>query len=199
MERLVAEAKRLAAGGVTELILVAQETTIYGTDLYGRKALPELLTKLAAIPELRWIRVLYCYPEEVNDELLSVMAAEPKICRYLDLPVQSASDAVLKAMHRRTNEAELRQLMAHIREIMPDVTLRTSLIAGFPGETEEDHQKTLDFVRDMRFDRLGVFTYSREEGTPAAAMPGQVHHSTKKRRRREIMELQQAISAERTA
>ncbi len=194
MEELLAEARTLAADGVTELILVAQETTVYGTDLYGEKRLHILLRELAKIPELIWIRVLYCYPEEIYPELLETMAAEPKICRYLDLPIQHASDSILRQMHRRTSREDLVRIIGALRKKMPDIVLRTTLIAGFPGETEEDHRENLEFVRQMRFDRLGVFTYSREDGTPAAKLPGQVHHATKKRRRRELMELQQGIS-----
>lgn len=194
MEELLSEARTLARDGVTELILVAQETTVYGTDLYGEKRLHLLLQELAKIPDLVWIRVLYCYPEEIYPELLETMAGEPKICRYLDLPIQHASDHILRQMHRKTTREELICRIEDIRRQMPDIVLRTTLIAGFPGETEEDHKENLEFVRQMRFDRLGVFTYSREEGTPAASLPGQVHHATKKRRRRELMELQQGIS-----
>ncbi|MGX8703713.1 MAG: 30S ribosomal protein S12 methylthiotransferase RimO, partial [bacterium] len=196
METLLEEAKRLAEDGATELILVAQETTMYGTDLYGEKRLHILLKELAKIPAFVWIRILYCYPEEIYPELLETMASEPKICRYLDLPIQHASDNILRQMHRRTSKAELVSLIENLRRQMPDIVLRTTLIAGFPGETEEDHRENLDFIRQMQFDRLGVFTYSKEDGTPAAKLPGQVHHATKKRRRRELMELQQDISLE---
>ena len=194
MEKLLAEAQSLAADGVTELILVAQETTRYGTDLYGRKMLHELLRNLCRIESLHWIRILYCYPEEIYPELIDVMSEEKKICHYLDLPIQHASDGVLKRMNRRTTEADLRELVATLRERIPDIFLRTTLISGFPGETEEDHEILKQFVREMKFDRLGVFTYSREEDTPAAKMKNQVRKPTKVRRRREIMEIQQKIS-----
>lgn len=194
MEKLISEARELADAGVTELILVAQETTIYGTDLYGRKALHELLGELCRIEGLHWIRILYCYPEEIYPELIEVMAGEKKICHYLDLPIQHASDAVLKRMNRRTSEADLRKLVSDLRERIPDIVLRTTLISGFPGETEEDHQVLKEFVREMKFDRLGVFTYSREEDTPAAKMKNQVPQRRKGKRRREIMQIQQKIS-----
>lgn len=194
MEKLLSEARDLADAGVTELILVAQETTIYGVDLYGRKVLHELLGELCRIDGLHWIRILYCYPEEIYPELIEVMAREKKICHYLDLPIQHASDAVLKRMNRRTSEADLRKLVSDLREKIPDIFLRTTLISGFPGETEEDHQVLKEFVREMKFDRLGVFTYSREEDTPAAKMKDQVPQRTKEKRRREIMQIQQKIS-----
>jgi len=196
MEELLAEADKLAAGGVRELIVIAQETTLYGTDIYGEKRLHVLLKELAKIEGIHWIRVLYCYPEEIYPELIETMASEPKICRYLDLPIQSGSDAVLAAMGRRTDTEYIRGLVGRLREAMPDITLRTSLIAGFPGETEKEHEETLDFVRELRFDRLGVFEYSREEGTRAASFKNQVHYRTKARRRRELMEAQQEISLE---
>ena len=196
MEALIEEAEKIASAGVKELILVAQETTIYGVDLYGKRMLPELLRRLCRIEGLSWIRILYCYPEEITDELIGVMASEPKIVHYLDMPVQHASDAVLKAMRRRTNRAELTERIAKLRAAMPDITLRTTLISGFPGETEEDHAILADFVRSMRFDRLGVFTYSREAGTPAAAMKPQIKSSVKKSRQRELMLIQQEIAFE---
>ena len=195
-EELVAEAEGLAARGVKELIIVAQETTIYGEDIYGEKRLPELLKKLAAIPEFEWIRLEYCYPEEITQELIDTIAAEEKICRYLDIPVQHASDPVLKRMGRRTNCEDLRRIVAWLRRDIPGVALRTTLISGFPQETEDDHQTLMDFVSDMRFDRLGVFAYSQEEGTPAARMDGQIPEEVKERRRDELMELQQQISLE---
>ncbi len=196
MDALIGEAEKIASEGVKELILVAQETTIYGVDLYGKRMLPELLRRLCGIEGLSWIRILYCYPEEITDELIGVMASEPKIVHYLDMPVQHASDAVLKAMGRRTNRAELTERIAKLRGAMPDITLRTTLISGFPGETEEDHAILADFVRSMRFDRLGVFTYSREAGTPAAAMKPQIKASVKKSRQRELMLIQQEIAFE---
>ncbi|MCR5824754.1 MAG: 30S ribosomal protein S12 methylthiotransferase RimO [Lachnospiraceae bacterium] len=196
MERLVKEAEFLAEGGAKELILVAQETTVYGTDLYGKKMLHELLKKLCKIDGLSWIRVMYCYPEEIYDELIDVMASEPKICHYLDLPIQHASDAVLKRMGRRTDRAALEKVIDKVRKKIPDVALRTSLISGFPGETEEDHQCLLDFVKKARFERLGDFTYSKEDGTPAATFKDQVPQRMKNKRRKEVMVLQQQISAE---
>ena len=194
MEKLLAEARELADQGVTELIVVAQETTIYGKDLYGEKRLHILLKELAKIESLHWIRVLYCYPEEIYPELIDVIASEKKICHYLDLPIQAASDTILKRMNRRTTEAELRELVRTLRERIPDIFLRTTIITGFPGETEEDHEKTLAFVREMKFDRLGCFTYSKEEGTPAAKMPGQIRKNIKVKRRNAVMAEQQKIS-----
>jgi len=196
MEDLVAQAEQLAENGVTELILVAQETTLYGVDIYGKKMLPELLKKLCCIERLKWIRILYCYPEEITDELIEVIATEKKICHYLDIPIQSGSDSVLKRMGRRTNCAQLSDTISKLREQVPDIALRTTLISGFPGETAEDHENTLDFVDAMEFERLGVFTYSPEEGTPAAKMPDQIDEDIKEARRDEIMELQQEIAFE---
>ncbi len=196
MENLVAEASKLAEGGVKELILVAQETTLYGVDLYGQKKLPELLRRLAKISGIYWIRILYCYPEEITEELIAVIAAEPKICHYLDIPIQHISGNVLKRMGRRTNQEELRRMIAKLRERIPNICLRTTLISGFPGETQDDFEELYRFVNEMEFDRLGVFTYSREEDTPAAGMPGQVAESVKKSRRDELMELQQAVAFE---
>ncbi len=193
-EKVLAEAEYMASQGVKELILVAQETTVYGTDLYGRKTLHELLKRLCRIEGIRWIRVLYCYPEEIYDEMIQVMKEEKKICHYLDLPVQHASDRILKRMGRRTTRAELEAIVKKLRKEIPDIVLRTTLITGFPGETEEDHQELMEFVDDMEFDRLGVFTYSREEGTPAASMPDQIPEKIKEERRDELMELQQEIS-----
>ncbi len=195
MEDLVEEAQILAKNGVKELILIAQETTVYGKDIYGRKALPELLKKLCAIEELQWIRILYCYPEEITEELIQTMKEEPKICHYLDIPIQHSEDRILKKMGRRTSRAELVELVNHLREEIPDITLRTTLITGFPGETDEDADRMYDFVDEMEFDRLGVFTYSPEEGTKAAEMPDQIEESVKEERRDRIMALQQEISA----
>ena len=192
-EELLKEAEELAAGGVSELILVAQETTLYGVDLYGEKRLPELLKKLALIPGIQWIRVLYAYPEEITDELLTVMREEEKIVRYLDLPIQHSSDRILTAMGRKTRRSEIEERIERIRTLVPDVTLRTTLITGFPGETEEDVKDLLDFVEKNRFDRLGVFCYSREEGTRAAKMKGQVQKRIKEKRRDQVMALQQEI------
>lgn len=196
MERLVRQAQDMADRGVRELILVAQETTVYGTDLYGRKCLAELLRKLCRINGIRWIRILYCYPEEIDDDLIAVMREEKKICHYLDLPIQHASDRILKRMGRRTSRADLTEIVSRLRREIPDIILRTSLITGFPGETEEDHQILMDFVDEMEFDRLGVFTYSQEDDTPAASMPDQIPEETKLARQEEIMLLQQEISAE---
>ena len=194
MEQLVREAKELADQGVKELILVAQETTIYGTDLYGKKMLPELLKKLSSIEGITWIRIQYCYPEEITEELIDAIKELPKVCHYLDIPVQHASDRILKRMNRKTTEKELRDIIGMIREKIPDMAIRTTFITGFPGETRTDQAKLLRFVDEMRFDRLGVFTYSAEEGTPAAAFPDQVPEEEKERRRDVVMELQQKIA-----
>lgn len=196
MEKLLAEAERLAQGGVKELILVAQETTLYGVDLYGKKSLPKLLSELAKISGIYWIRILYCYPEEITDELIETIAAEPKVCNYLDIPIQHASDLVLKRMGRRTNQQELRDMIKKLRDKIPDICLRTTLISGFPGETQEDFEELYRFVNEMEFDRLGVFAYSREEDTPAAVMPDQIAEEVKEARRDELMELQQEIAFE---
>ena len=199
MEQLVKEAGELAEKGVKELILVAQETTVYGKDLYGKKMLPELLHRLAGIPGIQWIRLQYCYPEEITPELIEAIKTEEKVCHYLDIPIQHASDAVLKRMGRRTSNAEIRDLIETLRKEIPDIALRTTMISGFPGETEDDHQTLLDFVYDMEFDRLGVFAYSPEEDTPAYGFPDQVPEELKEERRDEIMELQQDIAFEKSA
>lgn len=196
MEDLVDEAERLAAAGTRELILVAQETTVYGVDCYGRKALPELLRRLCRIEGIEWIRLLYCYPEEITDELIQVIRDERKICHYLDIPIQHSEDRILKKMGRRTSRSELTDLVKKLRAEIPDIVLRTTLISGFPGETEEEFQNMLAFVDAMEFDRLGVFPYSPEEGTRAAAMEDQVPEEMKESRRDAIMELQQEISAQ---
>ena len=196
MESLLSQAEYLASQGVKELILVAQETTVYGKDLYGHKALPELLQKLCRIKGIRWIRILYCYPEEITQELIDVIKAEPKICHYLDMPIQHANNEILRRMGRRTTKEELTGIITALRREIPDIILRTTLISGFPGETEEQHEELMDFVNEMEFDRLGVFPYSPEEGTPAASMEGQIPEEVKEARRDEIMELQQEISAE---
>lgn len=197
MERLVAQAEDMAEQGVKELILVAQETTVYGKDLYGRKSLHILLKKLCEIRGIRWIRVLYCYPEEIYDELIETIRDEKKICHYLDIPIQHASDRILKRMGRRTSKQELIDIIGKLRKEIPDIVLRTTLITGFPGETEEDHEELKEFVDEMEFDRLGVFTYSPEENTPAAEMADQVPEEVKEERRDELMELQQEISYDR--
>lgn len=194
MDQLVAEADRLAKEGVKELILVAQETTLYGVDLYGEKKLPELLHKLCKIPQLYWIRILYCYPEEITEELIQTIKEEKKICHYLDIPIQHGSDAVLKRMGRRTDSGEIRAIVTRLRQEIPDICLRTTLITGFPGETEGDQEALMDFLNEMAFDRLGVFTYSMEEDTPAAEMAGQIEEYIKEERRDAIMELQQEIA-----
>lgn len=193
MEELIDEAKELADQGVKELILVAQETTLYGKDIYGEKSLPRLLKALCKIQGLRWIRILYCYPEEITDELIQVIKEEPKICHYLDLPIQHASDAILKRMGRKTSKEQLISIIGKLREEIPDITLRTTLITGFPGETDEQHEELMDFVDQMEFERLGVFTYSPEEDTPAAEMPDQISEEIKQNRQAELMELQQDI------
>ena len=194
MEELLAEANDLAAQGVKELILVAQETTVYGVDLYGGKKLPELLEKLCKIDGFRWVRILYCYPEEITDELIDTIALQPKIVHYLDMPIQHASDEILKRMGRRTTRAELEEIIGRLRTKIPDICIRTTLITGFPGETEADQKKLVAFVKKMKFDRLGVFTYSKEDGTPAARMKPQIRASVKKQHRDEIMSLQQEIA-----
>lgn len=196
MEQVLKDARELADAGVKELNIVAQETTMYGKDIYGHKAFPELLRKLCEIDGIRWLRILYCYPEEITDELIQVMKEEEKICHYLDLPIQHASDEILKRMGRRTNRADLENVIGRLRREIPDIALRTTLITGFPGEMKEQHEELMDFVESMRFDRLGVFTYSPEEGTAAAAMDGQIDEAVKQQRRDELMELQQEIAFE---
>ncbi|MBO6164193.1 MAG: 30S ribosomal protein S12 methylthiotransferase RimO [Lachnospiraceae bacterium] len=194
MEQLILEARLLAAKGVKELILIAQETTLYGVDLYGHKALPELLARLSEIPGIFWIRLQYCYPEEITEELIAAIRDLPKVCHYLDIPIQHASDRVLRRMGRRTTREDITGIIRHLREEIPDIALRTTLITGFPGESEEDFAQLMDFVDEMEFDRLGVFPYSQEEGTPAAAMPDQIPEEVKLTRRDEVMELQQDIA-----
>lgn len=194
MEQLIKEAEELAAQGVKELILVAQETTLYGKDLYGEKSLHKLLKELCKVSGIQWIRILYCYPEEITDELIQVIKEEPKICHYLDLPIQHANDEILKRMGRRTSKQELIDIVTKLRKEIPDICLRTTLITGFPGETEEQHQELVEFVDEMEFDRLGVFTYSLEEDTPAATMPDQIEEEVKLERQAELMELQQEVA-----
>lgn len=193
-ERLLKQAEYMASQGVRELILVAQETTVYGTDLYGKKTLHILLKKLCQIKGIRWIRVLYCYPEEIYDELIQTIKEEPKICHYLDLPIQHANDEILKRMGRRTTKQELIDIISKLRREIPDIALRTTLITGFPGETKEQHEELMEFVDEMEFDRLGVFTYSPEEDTAAARMEGQIEEEVKEERQAELMELQQEIA-----
>ena len=194
MEHLLKEAEELAALGTKELILVAQETTLYGTDLYGRKALPELLHRLGEIEGIRWIRLLYCYPEEIEDSLIAEIKRNPKVCHYLDIPIQHSSDKILKSMRRRTRESELREVLEKLRREIPDIVLRTTVITGFPGETEEDFASLLQFLREESFERLGAFPYSREEGTAAALMEGQLPEQLKLRRQDALMACQQEIA-----
>ena len=194
MDNLIAQAKHLVANGAKELILVAQETTLYGKDIYGEKSLPKLLEELSKIDELKWIRILYCYPEEITDELISAIKNLPKVCHYLDMPIQHGSDDVLRRMGRWTNREQIEKTVAKLREEIPDIALRTTLITGFPGETEDDFEQVIEFVKKMEFDRLGVFTYSREEDTPAAEMDGQIDEEVKEARRDEIMQIQQDIA-----
>lgn len=196
MEVLVDEAKNLAAQGTKELLVVAQETTLYGTDIYGKKALPELLHKFSEIDGIEWIRLLYCYPEEITDEIIEAIKTEKKVCHYIDMPIQHSSDNVLKKMGRRTDRAEIVNKITKLRKEIPDIVIRTTLITGFPGATEKDFIDLYNFVNEMEFDRLGVFAYSAEEGTPAERMEGQIPEEVKDRRRDEIMELQQEISFE---
>lgn len=196
IENLLKEASKLAEGGVKELILVAQETTLYGVDLYGEKSLPKLLHELAQIPGIYWIRILYCYPEEITEDLIRVIKEEPKVCNYLDIPIQHASDRILRRMGRKTDQADLRRIIGKLREEIPDICLRTTLITGFPGETQEDFEELLDFVDEMEFDRLGVFPYSQEEDTPAAEMEDQIPEEIKVERQSQVMELQQEIAFE---
>ena len=191
---LLKQARELASEGVKELILVAQETTLYGTDIYGKKSLPTLLEELVKIEEIEWIRILYCYPEEITDELIETIAAQDKICNYLDIPIQHASDKILRRMARRTRQSEIRETIKKLRDKIPDIVLRTTFITGFPGEDESDFADLVDFVSEMEFDRLGVFTYSEEEGTPAATFEDQIDEDIKVYRRDEIMLLQQDIS-----
>ena len=198
MERLLEEARGLAAKGVRELILVAQETTLYGVDLYGKKTLPELLHRLAEISGIYWIRIQYCYPEEITDELIQAIKGEEKVCHYLDIPIQHASDRILRRMGRRTDQASIREIVGRLRREIPDIALRTTLITGFPGETEEDHQELMAFVGEMEFERLGVFPYSAEEDTPAADFEDQIPDEVKEARRDEVMELQQEIAFEKS-
>lgn len=196
MDSLIREAEKLAAFGAKEIILVAQETTLYGVDLYGKKQLPELLHRLCAIAGICWVRILYCYPEEITDELIEAILTEKKVCHYLDIPIQHASDRILKRMGRRTDRQALVDMVAKLRERIPDICLRTTLITGFPGETDEEHEALLDFVDEMEFDRLGVFIYSPEEDTPAALFEGQIDEEVKLNRQAQLMELQQEIAFE---
>ncbi len=198
MEELLEEARQLSEKGVKELILVAQETTLYGVDLYGQKMLPKLLKELAKISGIQWIRIQYCYPEEITDELIEVIKEEEKICHYLDIPIQHASDTILKRMNRRTDKKQLKEIIGKLRREIPDIALRTTLISGFPGETKEDHEALMEFVDEMEFDRLGVFAYSAEEDTPAFSFENQAPEELKEERRDQLMELQQEIAFEKS-
>lgn len=197
MKELLAEAKELAQNGVRELILVAQETTLYGTDLIGKKQLPELLVKLSAIEGIQWIRLLYCYPEEITEELARTMSELPKVCHYIDMPVQHCDDEILKRMGRHTTGENIKAVVAMLRRYMPDIAIRTTVICGFPGETEAEHEKLLAFIEEMRFDHLGAFAYSCEEGTPAAGFEGQLSEKQKEAWVAEVMERQQTVSCDR--
>lgn len=194
MDNLIAQAKHLVNNGAKELILVAQETTLYGKDIYGEKSLPKLLDELSKIDELKWIRILYCYPEEITDELIDAIKRNPKVCNYLDMPIQHGADDVLRRMGRWTNREQIENTVSKLRKEIPDIVLRTTLITGFPGETEEDFEQLKEFVEKMQFDRLGVFTYSREEDTPATEMVEQIEEEIKASRRDEIMQIQQDIA-----
>lgn len=195
-EDIIEEAKKLAEDGIKELIVIAQDTTKYGEDIYGENKLAELLKKLSEIEEIKWIRFLYSYPEGITDNLIDEVASNPKIAKYFDIPIQHISDVVLKRMNRRTNKEQITNLIKKIRKAIPNVTIRTTLIVGFPGETKEDFQELLDFVKEAKFDKLGAFQYSKEEGTPAAKLPNQIHGNTKKSRYNKIMLEQQKISKE---
>ena len=193
MEELAAQARELVAGGVKELILVAQETTLYGVDLYGKKSLHLLLDELNKIDGLFWIRIMYCYPEEIYEELIDSIIRNKKVCHYLDLPIQHCNDDILKRMNRKTTKQDIIDIANHLRERIPDITLRTTLICGFPGETAEAHEELMQFVNDMEFDRLGAFTYSPEEGTRAFDMPNQIDEETKAEWQADVMELQEEV------
>ena len=193
MENLIKEAKALSLKGVKELILVAQETTLYGVDLYGEKKLPELLKELNAIEGIKWIRLLYAYPEEITDEIIDAIKENEKVCNYIDMPIQSGSDEILKRMGRKTSVSDIKNTVRKLREKIPDICIRTTIITGFPGETDDNHEETLDFIDEMEFDRLGVFTYSREEDTPAYSFSDQIDDETSNKRKEEIMLLQQDI------
>ena len=193
MEDLIEQAKMLVENGAKELILVAQETTLYGIDLYGEKSLHKLLDELNKIPGLFWIRIMYCYPEEIYDELIDAMIRNPKVCHYLDIPIQHSNDTMLKRMGRKTSHDDLVRIITNLRDRIPDITLRTTLICGFPGETEEMHEELMQFINDMEFDRLGAFAYSPEEGTVAAELPDQVEEEVKLDWQADVMELQEEV------
>lgn len=194
MEELVDTAKKLADKGVKELILVAQETTVYGMDIYGKKMLPELLDKLCEVDGIVWIRLMYCYPEEITDELIAAIRDHDKVCNYIDMPIQHCNDRLLKLMGRKTNKAQIKEIVGKLRKEIKDIAIRTTLITGFPSETDEEHEELMDFVDEMEFERLGAFPYSKEEGTPAYSMDGQIPDEIKEKRRDAIMELQQEVA-----
>lgn len=194
MEELVDTAKKLADKGVKELILVAQETTVYGMDIYGKKMLPELLDKLCEVDGIVWIRLMYCYPEEITDELIAAIRDHDKVCNYIDMPIQHCNDRLLKLMGRKTNKAQIKEIAGKLRKEIKDIAIRTTLITGFPSETDEEHEELMDFVDEMEFERLGAFPYSKEEGTPAYSMDGQIQDEIKEKRRDAIMELQQEVA-----
>ena len=194
MEQLIKEAEYMASQGIEELVLVAQETTCYGKDLYGEKRLHVLVRELAKIDGIKWIRLMYSYPEEIYDELIDCFRDEPKLLHYIDMPIQHSEDAILKRMGRRTDRASIEAVIGKLREAAPDIAIRTSLIAGFPGETKEEHEALMTFLDEQELDRVGVFTYSREDGTPAATFENQIDEETATQWRNEIMELQQEIS-----
>ncbi|MBQ5446106.1 MAG: 30S ribosomal protein S12 methylthiotransferase RimO [Lachnospiraceae bacterium] len=194
MEELVDTAKKLADKGVKELILVAQETTVYGMDIYGKKMLPELLDKLCEVDGIVWIRLMYCYPEEITDELIAAIRDHDKVCNYIDMPIQHCNDRLLKLMGRKTNKAQIKEIAGKLRKEIKDIAIRTTLITGFPSETDEEHEELMDFVDEMEFERLGAFPYSKEEGTPAYSMDGQIPDEIKEKRRDAIMELQQEVA-----
>lgn len=194
MDALIYEAELLAKNGTKELILVAQDTTRYGIDIYGKKMLPELIQNLSKIPGIEWIRLLYCYPEEINEQLIQEIASNPKVCKYIDIPIQHASDGILKLMGRRGNISEIRTALYKLRENVKDIVIRTTMIVGFPGETDEDFEQLISFVEEFKFDRLGVFTYSKEKGTPAAKMKNQINQKLKLKRQKAVLDLQNAIS-----
>ncbi|MDR2182704.1 MAG: 30S ribosomal protein S12 methylthiotransferase RimO [Clostridiales bacterium] len=194
MQSLVDEAAALAARGVKEIVLVAQDTTLYGVDIYGRQVVHELLRELSKIDGICWIRLLYCYPEHIYEDFIAEMAQNPKVLPYVDMPIQHAADRILRQMGRRSTQADLRAVIAKLRKAMPGITLRTTLIAGFPGETKADFVEMCDFIREIKFDRLGVFAYSREEGTPADRLEGHLEEKTKQARADRLMKIQQEIS-----
>lgn len=199
LKELIEEASYLASQGIKELILVAQETTLYGVDLYGKKALPDLLKELCRILGIEWIRLLYCYPEEITDELIETIGSEAKICKYLDIPIQHCSDRILRLMGRRTSKKDIIDIVNRLRSRIPDIAIRTTLITGFPTETDEEHAELKDFIKSMKFDRLGVFTYSKEEDTPAALLKPQILSKVKKQRQKELMKQQQSIAFEKSS